>query len=102
MSNTYRRICLSHEPPLWIDEDDYEVVEPPEQPPDHPDCVIGIGRYSGGLAEIWLPIKYSTVDREAPGKPWTHHPGKWYDVSWLNHGRFPALARHLAGRGDVR
>lgn len=85
MSSTYRRLCLSHSPPLWIDEE-YERSVPPERPPGHPGCVIGLGRFSYPPVEVWLPVPY--YDAEG------HHAGQWYDVAWIM--QFPELARLLA------
>lgn len=82
MSSVYRRICLSHEPPLELDEEVAASV-PPLQPKDHPNCQIALGRYSYPLIEVWLPIP--AFDKEG------RHTGSWYDVSWLRH--FPALAQ---------
>ena len=98
MSSSYRRVCLTHEPPLWLREDDYHPSEPPEQPEGHEGCVIGIGRWSGGLVEVWLPAPWSEIDRKAPGQPWVHHAGRWYDITWLD--RFPKLAAQLTA-GDA-
>jgi hypothetical protein len=87
MSSNYRRICLSHDPPLMIDED-VERCVPPAQPLGHPDCKIALGRWSGGLVELWLPIPYSR--RAQPGEvgdPLVHLPGDWYDVSWLHRAK---------------
>lgn len=93
MSNTYRRICLSHQPPLVIDEnyqggpagDDGPA---PTRPPGHPECTIGVGRWSGGLVAIWLP--HTIVPR---GRPHETYEGRWYDVGWLH--RYPGLADNI-------
>lgn len=89
MSSTYRRVCLSHKPPLWIDEECGGKV-PPDQPPGHPECEVGLGRFSYPPVEMWLPIFYRDSDGE--------HPGSWYNVTWIM--RFPALARLLASEAE--
>jgi len=72
MSSSYRRICLSHDPPLILDED-IERCVPPAQPRGHPNCKIALGRWGGGLIELWLPIPHSDPQAYC------------YDVSWLHH-----------------
>lgn len=81
MSSTYSRICLSHAPALELDDSDASFEVPPLPHRAHPDCKIGLGRFSGGLVDIWLPIRYCDKDG------W--HEGRWYDVSWMSH--FPKL-----------
>jgi hypothetical protein len=88
VSSTYKRICLSHDPPLVLDEEVPNMV-PPEQPAGHPNCAIALGRYSYPLIEIWLPISYYDKDG--------NHEGKWYDVSWV--GRVPAVLELLQRGG---
>lgn len=88
MSSTYHPICLSHEPPIVLY--DIETNMRPDTPkmltpPEHADCKIGVGRWSGGLIEIWLPIRYGTK------VGW--HEGEWFDVSWI--GRFPGVDKWL-------
>lgn len=80
MSSTYRPICLSHAPPLVIDIEVTAQV-PPLQPEGHPDCIIALGRWSGALVAVWLPI------RRSDGNEWRE--GDWFDVSWCY--RFPQL-----------
>jgi hypothetical protein len=84
VSSTYRRICLSHNPPLELDEECAATV-PPEQPMDHPNCKIALGRYSYPLIEVWLPTPY--YDGQS-------HAGRWYDTSWMR--AFAPLARWIA------
>lgn len=72
MSSVYKRICLSHNPPLVLDEEVARAV-PPAQPEGHPDCVIGLGQYSYPLVAIWLPLP----------SPINGAPGQWLDAAWL-------------------
>lgn len=78
MSSEYARICLSHNPPLVIDEDwraGAQMLDAPPPPPGHPNCKIGVGRWSGALIELWLPTPYYDKDGD--------HAGEWYGVRWL-------------------
>jgi hypothetical protein len=84
MSSTYRRICLSHKPPLILDEE-VAINVPPEQPSNHPECEIALGRWSGALIDLWLPR----------GDLLTPING-WQDVSWMR--RFPNLAAMIMNR----
>lgn len=77
MSSTYRRICLSHNPPLVIHEDEFQQPVTGElRHEDHRDCLVGVARWSASIIEFWLP-----------------HDGKWVDVAWIY--RYPELARAL-------
>ncbi len=80
MSSTYRRICLSHQPPLVLDEDYSPAGDrvPPIQPDEHINCKLGIGRWSGGLIEVWLPLPMYTAEHGPV-------PGRWFDVSYGNY-----------------
>jgi len=79
MSSVYRRICLSHTPPLELDEEVSSTV-PPETHPEHPHCTIALGRYSYPLVEVWLPDP--NFDKDG------HPHGRWYDPRWIRQYRW--------------
>lgn len=78
MSSTYKRICLSHNPPLILDDHFNGPITGEVRHEDHPECLMGVGRFSYPIIEFWDP-----------------NLGRWVDVTWAR--RFPRLAQAIAG-----
>jgi hypothetical protein len=78
VSSTYKPICLSHTPPLVIDEELSQRPDPLalKKPTGHGGCDIAIGRFSYPIIEVWLPDREEAID-----------------VAWIR--KYPALAKAI-------
>lgn len=82
MSSTYRLLCLSHDPAIWLDQEwhsgsggrEVSLAAALDPPAEHAGCDLVIGSYSYPLVEVCCPGRRLGC---------RHRDPSWVDARWL-------------------